>query len=83
LRFAPEHLVLEIEDHGSGFAAARGRGIGLVAMRERAELLEGSIAFDRPVEGGALVRLTVPKGSISREGAAKDIAESHSERNHG
>jgi signal transduction histidine kinase len=83
LRFAPEHLALEIEDHGSGFAAARGRGIGLVAMRERAELLEGSIAFDRPVEGGALVRLTVPKGSISREGAAKDIAESHSERNHG
>jgi signal transduction histidine kinase len=83
LRFAPEHLVLEIEDHGSGFAAARGRGIGLVAMRERAELLGGSIAFDRPVEGGALVRLTVPKGSVSREGAAKDIAESHSERNHG
>jgi len=83
LRFAPGHLVLEIEDHGSGFAAARGRGIGLVAMRERAELLGGSIAFDRPVEGGALVRLTVPKGSVSREGAAKDIAESHSERNHG
>ena len=83
LRFAPEHLVLEIEDHGSGFAAARGRGIGLVAMRERAELLGGSIAFDRPVEGGALVRLTVPQGSVAREGAAKDIAESHSERNHG
>lgn len=83
LRFAPEHLVLEIEDQGSGFAAARGRGIGLVAMRERAELLGGSIAFGRPVEGGALVRLTVPKRSVSREGGAKDISESHSERNHG
>jgi signal transduction histidine kinase len=79
LRFADERLVLEIEDHGSGFAAARKRqGIGLVAMRERAELLGGNIAFDRPVDGGALVRLTVPKGSVSREGAAKDAPESHS-----
>jgi signal transduction histidine kinase len=63
-------LVLEIEDHGSGFAAARKRqGIGLVAMRERAELLGGNIIFYRPAEGGAVVRLTVPKGSVSAEGA--------------
>jgi signal transduction histidine kinase len=77
LRFAAEHLELEIEDHGSGFAATRKRqGIGLVAMRERAELLGGSIVFDRPAEGGALVRLTVPKESVSRESVGKDAPES-------
>ncbi len=77
MRFADERLVLEIEDHGSGFATARKRqGIGLVAMRERAELLGGNIVFDRPAEGGALVRLTVPKESISKEVAAKDVPES-------
>jgi signal transduction histidine kinase len=79
LRFADERLVLEIEDHGSGFAATRKRqGIGLVAMRERAELLGGNIIFDRPAEGGAVVRLTVPKASVSTEGAAKDVPEAHS-----
>ena len=78
LRFAAESLELEIEDHGSGIAATPKRqGIGLVAMRERAELLGGSIAFERPAEGGALVRLTVPKESVSRESAAKDASESH------
>ena len=39
LRFDDEQLVLEIEDHGAGFAVTRERrGIGLVAMRERAEI---------------------------------------------
>ena len=38
-----------MEDHGSGFAAQSVKqGIGLVAMRERAELLGGAIEFVRP-----------------------------------
>jgi len=65
LHFAPERLQLEVEDHGSGFSAARPRqGIGLVAMRERAELLDGEIAFDRPANGGTLVRLKVPRQTL-------------------
>ncbi|MGH9492489.1 MAG: histidine kinase, partial [Terriglobales bacterium] len=40
LRFLPEALELEVEDHGCGLAAQGSKpGIGLVAMRERAELL--------------------------------------------
>jgi signal transduction histidine kinase len=69
LRFMKERLELEIEDHGSGFPAARqGTGIGLVAMRERAELLDGKITFSRPTGGsGTLVRLEVPKAAIPSE----------------
>jgi len=60
-RFLPKALELEVEDHGEGFVEKSGaRGIGLVAMRERAELLGGSIEFLIPAEGGTLVRLRVP-----------------------
>jgi signal transduction histidine kinase len=79
LRFAEDNLVLEIEDHGSGFAPARKRqGIGLVAMRERAALLGGTIAFERPEEGGARVRLTVPRESVSKEVASTEAPGPHS-----
>ena len=62
LRFAADHLQLEVEDRGSGFSVAgRRQGIGLVAMRERAELLGGEIAITRPADGGTLVRMTVPR----------------------
>jgi signal transduction histidine kinase len=61
LRFAPDVLQLEVEDHGKGFGGTPPRrGLGLVAMRERAELIGGTLEFDRPREGGAIVRLRVP-----------------------
>ena len=61
LRFLPEALELEVEDHGRGMAAQGGKpGIGLVAMRERAELLGGSLELLKPAQGGTLVRLRVP-----------------------
>jgi signal transduction histidine kinase len=60
LRYLPNALEIEIEDHGTGIAARPSRhGIGLVAMRERAELLGGTIEFLQPSEGGTLVRLKV------------------------
>jgi signal transduction histidine kinase len=68
LRFAPNGLELQVEDRGSGFLAVKPRqGIGLVAMRERAELLGGTIIFERPTGGGTLVRLGVPRANISTE----------------
>ena len=50
---------LEVEDHGRGSEVrrTRRRGLGLVTMRERAELVGGTIEFLRPPEGGTLVRL--------------------------
>src|SRR6266568_393258 len=62
LQFLPERLQLEVEDHGSGFEPhAVKQGIGLVAMRERAELLGGTIEFLKSNSGGSLVRLKVPR----------------------
>ena len=68
LRFLPRTLELEVEDHGSGFTPQAGKqGIGLVAMRERAELLGGAIAFAKPIQGGTLVRLTVPRENLGEK----------------
>ncbi len=62
LRFLPQVLELEVEDHGIGLAERPARqGIGLVAMRERSELVGGKLVFSRPPEGGTLVHLTVPR----------------------
>jgi len=63
LGFPPGRLQLEVEDRGSGMPERNGagrRGIGMTAMRERAELLQGSFEVLRPNEGGTLVRLDVP-----------------------
>jgi signal transduction histidine kinase len=61
LNFMPDMLELEVEDHGKGFVPKSARqGIGLVAMRERAELMGGNVEFLHPAEGGTLVRLRVP-----------------------
>ena len=74
LRFLPSTLELEVRDRGSGFPERISkRGIGLVAMRERSELMGGRIAVSRPVEGGTLVHLTVP-----REKAESYAKEDHS-----
>jgi signal transduction histidine kinase len=66
VRYAEDRLELEIEDHGSGIPERNGasgnHGTGLIAMRERAELLHGRIEFLRPGDSGTLVRLEVPLG---------------------
>jgi signal transduction histidine kinase len=65
LRYLLASLEVEVQDSGRGIARETPRtGIGLVAMRERAELLHGNIEFLQPQEGGTLVRLTVPKERV-------------------
>jgi signal transduction histidine kinase len=60
LRVDPGTLVLEVADEGRGIDRGGRRGLGVVAMRERAELLGGSIEFSEPPGGGTVVRLRVP-----------------------
>jgi signal transduction histidine kinase len=67
LRFLTQVLQIEVEDHGKGFDAQAARqGIGLVAMRERAELLSGTLEFSHPSSNGSgtLVRLTIPREKL-------------------
>ena len=64
LRFQPESVVLEVEDKGVGFGTRGKQGMGLVNMRERAELVKGHVEFLNRDGGGALVRLTAPTGKV-------------------
>lgn len=64
LHFLGDRLELEVEDRGIGLQPedqqGERRGMGMIAMRERADLLGGKIEFLSPDGGGTLVRLTVP-----------------------
>jgi signal transduction histidine kinase len=65
LLFEPATLELEVEDHGVGLNERPAKqGIGLVAMRERSELLGGRIVFSAPSAGGTLLHLSVPREKI-------------------
>lgn len=57
-----QRLMLEIFDDGGGFSPAAGetRGLGLIAMRERAQLIGGALTIEQPPTGGTLVRLEAP-----------------------
>ena len=69
LCFLTGEMKLEVEDHGSGFETQKSkRGIGLVAMRERAQLLDAAIAISQPAQGGTLVRLRVPRNKLDSDG---------------
>jgi len=69
LRFLPAKFELEVEDHGAGFSGRPAKqGIGLVAIRERSELMGGRVVFSTPTAGGTLLHLTVPRERVeSRE----------------
>lgn len=63
LRSSADRLDLEVEDQGPGVADAPDKGgLGIVTMRERAELVGGTLDFARPAHGGTVVRLRVPVG---------------------
>ena len=74
LAFAPEQLQLDVEDHGKGLAPAGGQpGIGLVAMRERAELLGGTLSVSSLAAAGSngtgtLVKLRIPRAKVEAHG---------------
>jgi signal transduction histidine kinase len=69
LRYLPRALELEVEDHGRGIdVTASRRGLGVIAMRERAELVSGTLTFLRPDAGGTLVRVLVPLEDADGDG---------------
>lgn len=70
LNFLQNSLELFVEDHGKGFTVKKGQqGIGLVAMRERAELIGAILEYGVPAEGGTRVRLQAPREQVETHGA--------------
>ena len=70
LKYSGDSLELEVEDHGSGFVAHKvQRGIGLVAMRERAEIIGGKLTITPRPHGGTQVRLQVPREKVESHAA--------------
>lgn len=66
LSFQSKSLLLEVQDRGTGLQPEEGkRGLGLVAMRERAELLGAKIEWLSIPEGGTMVRLEIPQEQLS------------------
>jgi signal transduction histidine kinase len=59
LHYLASSVVLEVEDEGVGFGKQEQKGLGLVSMRERGELMNGRVEFVEAAGGGAMVRVTV------------------------
>jgi signal transduction histidine kinase len=65
LRVTAAAVVLEVIDDGVGFDArhpARGRGCGLLGMRERAALVGGTLRIDSAEGRGTRIRLRLGRG---------------------
>jgi signal transduction histidine kinase len=69
LNFSSDALALEIQDRGKGFSPATAhQGIGLVGMRERAELIGATLDVSQREGGGTVVKLTVPREKAEAHG---------------
>ncbi|WP_267683343.1 sensor histidine kinase [Nannocystis sp. SCPEA4] len=72
LKVEPARIVLEVHDNGRGFVPGeRGEGRGgrgLVGMRERVELLGGSLRIDTAPGAGTAVRVELPRRALSDDG---------------
>ena len=68
---ADGNLELAVEDRGTrhrgtGVRGRSGAGMGMVSMRERAELIGGELHVRRSAGGGTVVHLRVPAMSARR-----------------
>lgn len=63
---AADRLTIAVEDDGRGFEpSAITGGWGLKGIRERAELLDGTVTIDSRRDGGTTVHVTLPRGGGS------------------
>ncbi len=62
VKISPREVVALVWDHGEGFESSEAvsEGVGLKSMRERAELLDGSLEVTSERDRGTLVRVRLP-----------------------
>lgn len=63
IRCQPQGILVEVRDNGQGFdmQTMRAGGLGLRTMRERAELLGGTLHIVSALQEGTTVSLTIPQ----------------------
>ena len=74
LRESRGELVLTVQDNGVGFtleAARKPASFGLLGIRERAQLLGGSMQTDNPLVGGARITVRLPLLGAQASDAAR------------
>ena len=85
LCYMANQLHLAVGDHGIGFDAepAMIKGLGLISMRERVRLVNGTIAIDSQPMGGTTVHVRVPLAHDSAESddQTESVAQSAGARN--
>jgi signal transduction histidine kinase len=65
LDFADSHIGLEVEDNGQGFDLKQfpNGSFGLLGMKERTSLLDGTFAIDSTAGNGTRLAVTIPVGT--------------------
>jgi signal transduction histidine kinase len=66
-----QSVMLEVRDNGHGFSTAAPRkphSLGLMGLRERAQLLKGTVAIDSRPGKGTRVQVRIP---VQESGASK------------
>jgi signal transduction histidine kinase len=72
--FSSDKLTVNVKDYGVGMAQAKTTrpGLGLIAMRERAELLNAALNISSVPNGGTTVSLMMP---LRQEDYMSDLTE--------
>jgi signal transduction histidine kinase len=60
LSYAPKEFLLEVEDDGVGIPDLPHGGLGLIAMRERAQMVGGGVVISRRAPQGTVLTLRAP-----------------------
>jgi signal transduction histidine kinase len=68
VRCAGPLLEVDVRDWGTGLPSSPGRGLGIVSMRERAQLLGGRLRIIAAPDGGTTVELRVPDVAHGQRG---------------
>ncbi len=78
-----EEICLRIADDGAGFdprSVAGAGGLGLVSMRERLQLVGGTLSIDSRPAGGTRIDARIPLASAGRPAKADEVKRSDGPR---
>ncbi len=68
VRSESNHIMLSVQDDGSGFDTVRVRGMGLLGMEERVRHLGGTFGIDSSPGRGTLLQVSLPLTALNGNG---------------